>query len=402
MNTLLAPLTELGEYGEITRALDKKGGKASVSGCVDSQKLHMIFGTDKDYEVKLIVTYSDIKARELLEDCRLYCRESYFYPAKDLIFYQADVHGNQLSKERIGVQRRILEGKPVTIVTTFAALMAHQLPLSVIEDNVICIDKDSVIEERALARRLVAMGYEKNYQVEAPGQFSIRGGIVDIFDLTAENPVRIELWGDAVESMRTFDVLSQRSIEENMTQVSIYPAAELILPQSVMDGGFHRIELDCKAQAKQFREQTKPEEAYRLETAVSDLREQVTQFQNLVNLDSYINYFYEDTMSFTDLFRNRRCCIYLDEPLRIEEHARAVELELACNPDEIEHQVLERPFFTYDDLTTIDSTASFKMIADFYAVVGNISDEDLEKVYKNMDDTVIKEALEAYAADYMK
>ena len=60
MNTLLAPLTELGEYGEITRALDKKGGKASVSGCVDSQKLHMIYGTDKDYEVKLIVTYSDI------------------------------------------------------------------------------------------------------------------------------------------------------------------------------------------------------------------------------------------------------------------------------------------------------------------------------------------------------
>ncbi len=327
MNTLLAPLRELGEYEEITRALMQSGGKASVSGCVDSQKLHMIFGTDKDYEVKLIVTYSDIKARELLEDCRLYCRESYFYPAKDLIFYQADVHGNQLSKERIGVQRRILEGKPVTIVTTFAALMAHQLPLSVIEDNVICIDKDSVIEERALARKLVAMGYEKSYQVEAPGQFSIRGGIVDIFDLTAENPVRIELWGDAVESMRTFDVLSQRSIEENVTQVCIYPAAELILPQPVIDEGFRRIEQDCKARAKQFREQTKPEEAYRLETAVSDLREQVTQFQNLVNLDSYINYFYEDTMSFTDLFRNRRCCVYLDEPLRIEEHARAVELE---------------------------------------------------------------------------
>ena len=193
MNTLLAPLRELGEYEEIIRALDKKSGKVSISGCVDSQKLHVIFGMDKDYDVKLIVTYSDIKARELLEDCRLYCRDSYFYPAKDLIFYQADVHGNQLAKERIGVQRRILEGKPVVIVTTFAALMAHQLPLSVIEDNIIYIDRDSIIEEQALSRKLVAMGYEKNYQVEAPGQFSIRGGIVDIFDLTSENPVRIEL-----------------------------------------------------------------------------------------------------------------------------------------------------------------------------------------------------------------
>lgn len=327
MNTLLAPLMELGEYEGITKALDKKGGMASVSGCVDSQKLHMVFGTDRDYDVKLIVTYSDIKAKELLEDCRLYCRESYFYPAKDLIFYQADVHGNQLVKERIEVQRRLLEGNPVTIITTFAALMAHQIPLSVLEGNIIRIGKDSTVECSALARRLVAMGYEKNYQVEAPGQFSVRGGIVDIFDLTSENPVRIELWGDEVESIRTFDVLSQRSIEENMTQVSVYPAAELILPQSVLDAGFYRIEKDCKAQAKHFREQTKPEEAHRLETAVADLREQVTQFQNLVNLDSYIHYFYEDTMSFMDFLRNRRCCIYLDEPLRIEEHARAVELE---------------------------------------------------------------------------
>lgn len=327
MNTLLAPLKELGEYEEITKVLDKKSGKVSITGCVDSQKLHMIFGTDKDYDVKLIVTYSDIKARELLEDCRLYCRESYFYPAKDLIFYQADVHGNQLVKERIEVQRRILEGNPVTIVTTFAALMAHQLPLSVLEDNIIHVDKDSVIEERALARKLVAMGYEKNYQVEAPGQFSVRGGIIDIYDLTSENPVRIELWGDEIESIRSFDVMSQRSIEENMTQVSIYPAAELILSQSVLDAGFRRIEKDCKEQAKHFKEQTKPEEAHRLETAVRDLTEQVTQFQSLVNLDSYINYFYEDTMSFIDLFRNRRCCVYFDEPLRIEEHARAVELE---------------------------------------------------------------------------
>lgn len=86
MNTLLAPLRELGEYEEITRALMQSGGKASVSGCVDSQKLHMIFGTDKDYEVKLIVTYSDIKARELLEDCRLYCRESLFLSGKGFDF----------------------------------------------------------------------------------------------------------------------------------------------------------------------------------------------------------------------------------------------------------------------------------------------------------------------------
>ena len=332
MNLLLAPLKELGEYQEIVGALEKEDGKVSISGCVDSQKLHMIFGLgagaeSTTFDVRLIVTYSDIKARELLEDCRLYCRESYFYPAKDLIFYQADIHGRQLSKERLEVQRRILEGEPITIVTTFAALMAHQVPLSVLEENVIEIGRDSVIEENALARKLVAMGYEKTYQVEAAGQFSIRGGIVDIFDLTADNPVRIELWGDTVESIRSFDVLSQRSIEENMTHVSVYPATELILTQQKLDKGFHEIEKDCKERAAYFRKNTKPEEAHRLETYIRDLKEQVTQFQNYINLESFLGYFYENTMSFADFFAGRSCCVYVDEPLRVEEHARAVELE---------------------------------------------------------------------------
>jgi len=332
VNILLAPLKELGEYTEIVRALEKDDGKVSISGCVDSQKLHMIFGLGAgngrtDFDVRLIVTYSDIKARELLEDCRLYCRESYFYPAKDLIFYQADIHGRQLSKERLEVQRRILEGEPITVVTTFAALMAHQVPLSVLEENIITICKGSVIEETALAKKLAAMGYEKSYQVETPGQFSIRGGIVDIFDLTSDNPVRIELWGDEVESIRSFDVLSQRSIEEDVTQVSVYPATELILSRQALDAGFREIEKDCKKRAEYFRSSTKPEEAHRLETYIRDLKEQATQLQSYINLESFLGYFYENTMSFADFFGNRNCCVYLDEPLRVEEHARAVELE---------------------------------------------------------------------------
>lgn len=244
MNTILAPLKELGAYEEMMRALHQTGGKAAASGCVESQKLHMIFGTDAGFDVKIIVTYNEIKARELLDDCRLYCRESYFYPAKDLIFYQADVHSNQLTRERIAVQRRILEGKPFTIVTTFAALMAHQIPLKIIEDSVIHIGVGSVVEEQALARRLAVMGYEKSFQVEAPGQFSIRGGIVDIFDLTSENPVRMELWGDEVESIRSFDILSQRSVEDNMTQVSIYPAVEMILSPENMQEGLLQVQRD--------------------------------------------------------------------------------------------------------------------------------------------------------------
>lgn len=248
MNTILAPLRELGEYEDIQKQLNTQQGKVSISGCVDSQKLHMVYGLTEKYDVKLIVTYSDMKAKELLDDCKLYCRESYYFPAKDLIFYQADIHSNQLIKERVAVLRKLLEGEPITIVTTFSALMAHQLPLSVWQENVIEIEEGGIAEEAAIARQLVKMGYEKNYQVEAPGQFSVRGGIVDIFDLTRENPVRIELWGDEVESIRSFDIESQRSIEK-LAEVSIYPATELILSKKALEDGLARMEKDCKKSA---------------------------------------------------------------------------------------------------------------------------------------------------------
>ena len=326
MNALLAPLRELGGYEEILQKLRQPHGKVSVSGCVDSQKLHMVYGIGEEFDVKLIITYSDMKARELLDDCRLYCKSSYFFPAKDLIFYQADIHGNQLTKERIEVLRHILEGEPITVVTTFSALMAHQIPLEIWKQNVIQIDADSIVEESAIAKKLVEMGYEKNYQVEAPGQFSIRGGIIDIFDLTQENPVRIELWGDEIESIRSFDILTQRSIEQ-LSEVSIFPATEMILTKAVLEEGIRSMEKECKEKAMLFRQNTKPEEAHRLEQMVEEMKEQVTQFQSYVNLESFLRYFYSDTQSFLELFHGRNCCIYLDEPMRMEEHASAVELE---------------------------------------------------------------------------
>ena len=185
MRALLAPLEELGEYEEIKKLLTKEQAAVALSGCVDSQKLHMIYGLSDGFRYKIIVTFSDLKAKELYEDYKFYDRNVTLYPAKDLIFFQADIHGNQLVMERIKCLRRLMEGRPVTVITTYDALMAPQVPIDVWKKHVIYIDKKTSVVESELAARLVELGYEKNYQVEAPGQFSIRGGIIDIFDLTS-------------------------------------------------------------------------------------------------------------------------------------------------------------------------------------------------------------------------
>lgn len=252
MQVLLAPLRELAEYDGVREDIRKGRTPVAFSGCVDSQKLHMIYGLSEGLRYKVIVTYSDLKARELYEEYRFYDRNVKLYPAKDLIFFQADIHGNQLTRERVAVLRRIAEGKPLTLVTTFAALMTPQVQWDLRQD-ILTVESGGTLDETAFSRRLVDMGYEKAAQVESGGQFSVRGGIVDIFDLTQENPYRIELWGDQVESIRSFDVLSQRSIEK-LESVTVYPATEFVMTGERLKAGVKRIEKEAAAQEKKLRD----------------------------------------------------------------------------------------------------------------------------------------------------
>ena len=177
MQALLTPVRELADYDAIRERLRKAKGPVALTGCVQSQKLHMIYGLSDGYHVKVIVTYSDLKAKEIYEEYKFYDKAVTVFPAKDLIFFQADIHGNQLVRERLRTLRRLMQGDALTIVTTYAALMAPQAMLD-LERDAIAIGQGSILEEKALTRRLVDMGYERAYQVETPGQFSVRGGII--------------------------------------------------------------------------------------------------------------------------------------------------------------------------------------------------------------------------------
>jgi transcription-repair coupling factor (superfamily II helicase) len=138
-----------------------------------------------------------------------------------------------------------MEGRPATVVTTFAALMTPQVPLDVLEKSVLEVRKRGELSLTETAKRLVFLGYEKQYQVEKPGQFAIRGDILDIFELTEENPYRIELWGDEVDSVRSFSADTQRS-DENLEIAEIFPAAEVILTKEQRAAGLAAIRAEAE------------------------------------------------------------------------------------------------------------------------------------------------------------
>ena len=227
MKAFLTPLQGLAEFEQIKEKSKTNKGILQVSGCMESQKSHLMYGLSGIAPYRLILAEDERRAREIYEDYRFYDRKVYSYPAKDLLFFQADIHGNLLIRQRMKVIKALLEEKELTVVTSIDGCMDFLESLEKIKEKLIHYESDSTVDIEQLKNQLVALGYERVGQVEMPGQFSVRGGIVDIYCLTEENPWRIELWGDEIDSIRSFDPESQRSLE-NLEELTIYPAVEHI------------------------------------------------------------------------------------------------------------------------------------------------------------------------------
>ena len=211
----------------------------------------MIYGLEDLADVRLIVTYNEIRASELLEVYRLYDKNVMYYPAKDLIFYSADVHGSAIVAERLKAIQALAGDKPVTIITTIDAGMDACVPYEKYESQRIRIEPGDLLDLEEMQHKLSAMGYANVSQVEGEGEFSVRGGIIDIYPLTEECPCRIDEWDDEVDTIRRIDVESQRSVED-LSEIEIYPAAEVFMTEDTAVRGLREIRLDMEKTVKEL------------------------------------------------------------------------------------------------------------------------------------------------------
>ncbi len=328
MNAFIEPLQAMTEYQEIRARLHdpNRSGILEVTGCIDSQKLHFVHCLSGEDYSRLIVTFSEQRAREFCEEYRFFDRNVRYFPAKDILFYQSDIRGNELAKERIGVLRMLADGQACTVVTTFDALMNRMPAPDGFLAKIKNLQVGSTMDIGHMQKELAAMGYERNYQVEAPGQFAVRGGILDVFVLTEDNPYRIELWGDEIDSIRSFEASSQRSIE-NLDQIRICPAVECLLDQTQIRRGIRRLRDETEKAAARLRKERKTEEAFRLQGVVDALIKEVQELGGSGNLDAYLSYFTDQTVSLLDYFDPHHTILALDEPVRLAEQSSAVETE---------------------------------------------------------------------------
>ena len=318
-------LSELGEFAELSDAL-KKGGMYELSGVLDVAKGQIIDALSKqsDGGRKLVVFASEKTAEEFADEYRHIEQETVFFPAKDVLFYQSDVKGNTLTRQRLMALRALSTEEDVTVVTTIDALMNRLPEPQELSDAIITLKSGEEYDFTALQRKIVDLGYENVSQVDAPGQFAVRGGILDVFPLTDDAPVRIEFFGDEVDSIRIFDAVSQKS-DETIDEVRIDPAMEMVLTKSKLDAGLKRLKADFDKRYKELRTDMKTEESFRLKTSYEDLRDRLLS-GDYSQADGYLTYFESDTKSLLDYFP-KDTLLFLDEPAQLVERGEVLEKE---------------------------------------------------------------------------
>ena len=329
-HALLAPLSELDSFEKISAQLKKNVKKTALcTGVVDSQKCHLAWALAETHKRPFVfITYSEVKAREAYEDLQFFMPgQVQYYPVRDMIFYAADVRSADIVRQRMTVIDGLLNNDIGAVVLSVEALFDRLTPPERFQDFTLYYRVGDPLQMDDLAAKLVQMGYERAELVEGPGQFAVRGGLIDIFTTVYENAVRIELWGDEIDSIRLMDTMSQRSVETR-EDVSIYPMRELVYGDAERTAAITAIQKElAKTQADYVKKGLK-DELETLQSTIAHTLERLREAHGFSGVDRYIQYFYPGAATLLDYLPSNALLVF-DEPTRLAQHADNVADEFA-------------------------------------------------------------------------
>ena len=230
MNLLINLLDRLPEFSGLLAAIE--GGKcpAAVSGLSLVHRAHFAGGVySSGGRTAVVVCADEGEADRLCADLQAFCGETPLRLfAREFLFHPAAVASRQWEHRRLAVMRTMLEAeKPLLVVATVEGLLQRTMPRELFHQLNTTIAVNGTYDLNQLAERLTAAGYTRCQQVEGVGQFALRGGILDFFSPAHEKPVRLELWGDEVDTLGLFDIDSQRRVQ-SLQEARILPAGEVL------------------------------------------------------------------------------------------------------------------------------------------------------------------------------
>ena len=325
MNALTAPVRDIFSQS----GLSEKNYPVNIWGVTRSARALAAEIIRGESNFSLIITHDSARAQKLCQDYGFYDKDVFLYPAKDALFYYADIHGNVTSAKRLEILKRIYKNERTVIITTIEGVMDRLPDMIYFRRHAFTLEIGLELPQEELRDRLVMLGYENTAIVEARGQFSVRGGIVDIYPLTEECPCRVEYFGDEIDSIRYFDENSQRSIEE-CKSFEVFPASEYVLSEDRKRRGLNKIEEETEKVAGAFKKSFKTESYARLTSYIRHIKEELLEYSSTSGLDNFVSYFFGTTVSFLD-YLPEETPIFIDEPTLVRERAMAYAKEFAIS-----------------------------------------------------------------------
>ncbi|WFD10492.1 transcription-repair coupling factor [Tepidibacter hydrothermalis] len=310
------PLNDSLAFNTLLEMINNKRSPLLINGLIPSQRTHMSYSIiNKLNRQAIIITHSDLEAKKIYEDLSFYLGDKAVYlPFEEILFYFLDAKDRKEESKRMKVLLKLIKEENIVIICSIEAVLKKYIPKDVFKKNILKYTMDDTIKIDELSSKLVGLGYERVNKVEGVGQFSIRGGIIDIYCANTDYPVRVELFDEEIDSMRMFDIISQKSIE-NIREFEIIPSREILYPDN--------IEKTLDNLQNEIKDDTS-----------DDVHSNILKIKDLMyfeGLENYIDYMYEDEDKSIFSYLKKDALIIFNEPERIKEKSQNYYNEFESN-----------------------------------------------------------------------
>lgn len=301
-------------------------------GASDSSVAPLIAQAIKKDKLKgpiLLIVSSQNRAMALLSDISFFCDKPVFVmPPRENLFMSYTAKSRENTLKRIEILKSMEAGEDIIVIAATPALMRKLPPVGIYNQNKIKLRLSDIIKPEELKKNIVKLGYEPMSMVESIGEFSSRGGIFDFYSPSQRHPVRIEFFGDEIDSIRTFDIETQRSVQ-SIDEITIYPARDIYLDREQFDKVASRIIKDYNERIEELMQfpNDNSEAIDNLLRRKEEVSDHIKTLASMSLMENYIQYFYDNTSFLWDYVNPKSGTILIEEPDKVEEYIEAQDKE---------------------------------------------------------------------------
>ncbi|MBS4762273.1 transcription-repair coupling factor [Carnobacteriaceae bacterium zg-ZUI252] len=298
-----------------------------VTGLSGSAKVFAVCETlQQKRETVVYITPNMLSATQAYDDFNQMAGDLpvMLYPVEESVFAQYSVASPELKAQRIQVLHFLLSNEPGIVIVPQAGVTQLLSPVENVKKHNVQLSVGQDYDVTALQRQLIEMGYHKEAMVESPGQFSVRGGIVDIYELSSDTPLRIEFFDIEIDSIRQFDPQTQKSIQ-TLQDVTILPAREIVWNADSLKKASTRLNTAKDTALTKIKDE---QVASSLDVFLTHLATRLSLGELPENVELYTDILFEKPATLLD-YASNKALIIIDDYARIIEQDKAEQMEVA-------------------------------------------------------------------------